>query len=424
MVALVAAATLLALPPASAADPGLANVPPFIDAMDGIMANGSAWDPDPANWPHAAKISVRDSPVGETVARVKVRIEGKGDPINQRIPQQTCMMTDDSGSMAWNDPNNMRVQAMQSYIDKLQAPDEIAHGAYSATLPSGQLSEIRQTLTTNYPGAKANIGQYVSSGGTPIGDGLWSCNEEMIPKKKAGYVWAITHLTDGCFNSEQHDHTVEVNRMVSENIRLYNIGLYPDPNSADRTQCEPSLISWSQQTGGKYYYTQNPNDLPLTMGQIYNDIAQSLSNDVAGKPPKTGAPMLNFKLTNDIEVVPNSFRCDSTSCTVPTPSNPASIIPGNKGLKLEWNAPVTELRIKQYWQVEFGVRAYSAGPQVKVNDIAQSFVEYDRYDGSPGGSDVLEQMYVEVSPNPCSPNCLARVEVAPASASLRIGETQ
>jgi hypothetical protein len=370
-------------------------VPPFIDAMDGIMIKGAKWDPDPNNWPHSTTITVKGAQYGVSEARVKLRIEGKGDPIKQRLPQQTCLMTDDSGSMAWNDPNNMRVQGMQFYIDQLTAPDEISHGAFSAYLPSGQLAEIRQTLTTNYQGAKGTIGNYVSSGGTPIGNGLGVCNDEVIPKKKAGFAWAIIHLTDGCRNSETRDPNVEVNRMVTEGVKLFNIGLYPDPNSADKAQCEPQLIQWSQQTGGKYYWVRNPNDL----AQVYQDIANSMQNDVAGKPPKTGAPMVNMKITTDIEVVPNSFICDSTSCTTPLPSNPAVIINGNKGLKMEWNAPVKELRIKQYWQIEFGVRSYKIGKQIKVNDVAQSFVEYDRYDGSPGGSDVFEQLYVDVTPD-------------------------
>ncbi|HLF06475.1 MAG TPA: vWA domain-containing protein, partial [Thermoplasmata archaeon] len=363
--------------------------------MDGIQIKGQAWNADPTLWPHSATITVKGAQYGVSEARVKMRIEGKGDPIKQKVPQQTCLMTDDSGSMAWNDPNNMRVQGMNTYIDQLSAPDEISHGAFSAYLPSNQLSEIRQTLTTGYQAAKGTIGNYVSSGGTPIGNGLWSCNEEIIPKKKTGFVWVIIMLTDGCYNSETQDHTAQVNRMVAEGIKLFDIGLYPDPNSSDKQLCEPDLISWSQQTGGKYYWVRNPADL----AQVYIDIANSLTNDVAGKPPKTGSPMLRFKMLNDIEVVPNSFICDSTSCTAPIPSNPAIIIANNRGILMEWNAPVKELRIKQYWQIEFGVRSYKIGKQIKVNDIAQSFVEYDRYDGSPGGSDVFEQLYVDVNPD-------------------------
>jgi hypothetical protein len=75
------------------------------------------------------------------------------------------------------------------------------------------------------------------------------------------------------------------------------------------------------------------------------------------------------------------------------------IIANNKGILLEWNAPVKELRIKQFWQVQLEVRSYKIGKQIKVNDVAQSFVEYDRYDGSPGGSDTFEQLYVDVSPD-------------------------
>src|SRR3990172_5515490 len=54
-------------------------VPPFIDAMDGIMIKGATWDPDPANWPHSTSITVKGAAYGISEARVMIRIEGKGD---------------------------------------------------------------------------------------------------------------------------------------------------------------------------------------------------------------------------------------------------------------------------------------------------------------------------------------------------------
>ncbi|HLF07441.1 MAG TPA: vWA domain-containing protein [Thermoplasmata archaeon] len=371
------------------------SIPPYIDALDGTMMKGAAWSTDPSTWPHTATIAVKGAAYGQQEARVKLRIEGKGDPIKQNVPQQTILVTDDSGSMTTNDPNNMRVSAMDYYIDQLAAPDEIGIVWYAdrGLCPQigGPCAETRVALSSNYQGAKAGKGAWNSQGGTPIFYGFQFANDELIPKVKQGFSWAVIHLTDGCFNTGGSPQT-EVDRMTTAKVRLYNIGLYPDPNSNDKAACEPQLQQWSQQTGAKYYWVQNPNDLQ----QVYQDIANSLSSDTAGKPPKSGVPMLNLKITDDIEVVPQSFVCDSSLCSAPNPSNAPVIVPNNKGLKLEWNAPVTELKIKQVWQVEFGVRSYTTGRQIKVNDIAQSYVEYDRYDGSPGGSDVFEQLYVDV----------------------------
>jgi hypothetical protein len=370
------------------------SVPPFIDAMDGIMIKGASWNADPALWPHTATVTVKGANYGVQEARVKLRIEGKGDPVGSSVPQQTALVTDDSGSMSSNDPNNIRVAGMDTYIDQLSPPDEVSVTMYSSTYRCvnnvcNPPAELRVSLTTNYQGAKQNKGQWNSTGGTDTWSGLKLGLDDLIPKKKTGFSWNVIHLTDGCWNGANNPQQ-QVDRMAQESIKMWNIGLFPNP-----TGCEQDLIAWSQQTGGKYYWAQSAADLQ----QVYKDIAQGLKSDIAGRPPKTGAPMIQFKLTNDIEVIPGSFVCDSATCTAANPTNLPTIVPNNKGLKLEWAKPVNELRIKQYWQLEFGVRCYTVGKQIKVNDLAQSFVEYDRYDGTPGGSDVFEQLYVDVTPD-------------------------
>ena len=366
-------------------------VEPYIDALDCIETKGTTPcdNQDTSQWPHSATIAVKGAQYGETKAVVKLRIEGKGDPIKKSRPQQTILVTDDSGSMQWNDPNNMRFDANKFYVDQLQIPDEIGFVIYADKLPNGQYAELRQPLTTNYQQAKN--GMYGNSnGGTPMIYGLRTANDELIPKKKPGFAWAIIHLTDGCYNTGG-DPQPQVDRMVNAQILMFNIGLYPDPNSGDKANCEPDLQKWSQQTGGKYYWVQNPADL----AQVYKDIAQALSQDTAGTPPKSGAPMITFQLTNDISVVPNTFGGSANN----KPTSPAAIVPNNRGLRLEWQAPVKELKIGQNWEVFFQIESFTIGKDIKVNDVSRSYVEYDRYDGSPGGSDKFEQLTVTVNPD-------------------------
>jgi hypothetical protein len=369
------------------------DVPPYIDAQDGIQTKGIAWNADPALWPHTATVALKGSAQGQQEARVKLRIEGKGDPVSQSGPQQTCLLMDDSGSMSSNDPNNIRFDGGKTYIDQLTAPDEVCVVFFPKGSPPAQPAEVIQGLTTNYQSARGAMVHCQGSGscslsGTPMFDAFRVGNDELIPKKKTGFSWVHILLTDGCWNTGG-DPQPEVDRAVAAGLRIFAIGLFPNGGGG----CDQDLIDWAAQGNGKYYHVTNPNDLI----QVYQEIAKAIKSDVAGKKPASGAPMITFKMTNDIEVVPNSFVCDSPLCTMPTPSNNPSIVPNNKGLKLEWNNPADVVRIKQYWQVEFGVRSYVAGTQIKVNDVAQSFVEYDRYDGTPGGSDVFEQVYVNVN---------------------------
>lgn len=365
------------------------NVEPYIDALDCIEMRGLGVcsNPDTGAWSHSASIAVKGSKYGETQAMIKLRIEGKGDPVSKPMPQQTILITDDTGSMVWNDPNNMRFDGAKFYVDLLQVPDEVGFGIFSTAIQGN--AELRSPLTTNYQSAKNGMyGQSV--GATPLGDGYKIANDELIPKKLPKFVWAIIALTDGCFNAGI-DPQLEVDRMINEQIKLFNIGLYPDPNSPDKQQCEPNLQKWSQQTMGKYYWVQNVSDL----NNVYKDIRNTLIQDTAGTPPKGGAPMITFQLMNDISVVPRSFK----GSTNYNPTNPAAIVPNNRGLRLEWATPIKELKIGQVWEVSFNVESFETGTGRKVNDVSRSFVEYDRFDGSPGGSDKFEQLTLNIEPD-------------------------
>jgi hypothetical protein len=365
------------------------NIEPYIDAMDCIEMRGVGIcnNPDTSGWPHTATITVKGAQYGETQATVKLRIEGKGDPLNISVPQQTMLVTDDSGSMVWNDPNNLRFDAGKLYTTLVTLPDEIGFVIYADTLPNNQYTDMRSPLTTNYQSVQN--GMYGSSNGaTPMIYAFQTANDELMVKKKQGFSWNIIHLTDGCYNTGG-DPQPQVDRMVNEQIRLFDIGLYPDPNSQDKLNCEPNLIKWSQQTNGMYFWVQNPSQL----NDVYRNISKMIKQDIAGKSPKNGAPMITFQLDKDIAVVPRSFRGSVNY----NPTSPSAIGPNNRGLRLEWQAPIKELKISQYWEVSFNIESWETGLNRKVNDVSRSYVEYDRYDGSPGGSDKFELLVVNVN---------------------------
>lgn len=115
---------------------------------------------------------------------------------------------------------------------------------------------------------------------------------------------------------------------------------------------------------------------------------------IAGKPPKSGVPMVTFQLTNDISVVPSSFKGD-TNCV---PTSPAMIVPNNRGLSLEWATPVQELKIMQVWRVMFEIESYTTGNNIAVNVMGnKSSVKYDEYGVYPGGIDHFEQINLNVN---------------------------
>ncbi|MCK5560961.1 MAG: VWA domain-containing protein, partial [Thermoplasmata archaeon] len=57
---------------------------------------------------------------------VLLELKGSGMPWEEFKPQDTVFIIDSSGSMAWNDPNYIRLNAVSNYIDNLDEEDRVA----------------------------------------------------------------------------------------------------------------------------------------------------------------------------------------------------------------------------------------------------------------------------------------------------------
>jgi hypothetical protein len=57
---------------------------------------------------------------------IKLELEGAGVAWEEFMPQDTVFIIDSSGSMSWNDPNYIRLNATRDYIDKLTDEDRVA----------------------------------------------------------------------------------------------------------------------------------------------------------------------------------------------------------------------------------------------------------------------------------------------------------
>lgn len=57
---------------------------------------------------------------------VHLELKGSGMPWEELKPQDTVFIIDNSGSMAWHDPNNLRLNATRDYIDNLTDDDRVA----------------------------------------------------------------------------------------------------------------------------------------------------------------------------------------------------------------------------------------------------------------------------------------------------------
>ncbi|HLF06125.1 MAG TPA: hypothetical protein VI893_02935, partial [Thermoplasmata archaeon] len=172
------------------------EVPPFIDAMDGIAPDGTPFPLDPTTWNRSAPINERNTSSGVTEARIKLRMEGKGDPIRVSFPQQTVLVADNSAAIAVSDPSSMRCDGQRTYLDQVTVPDEISVVSFNG---SGSLDG---PLSTDFQGMKQLV-RCFASGAANLSDGLRIGLDELIPKKKESYRWSMIVLTGGCRDSNR-----------------------------------------------------------------------------------------------------------------------------------------------------------------------------------------------------------------------------
>ncbi|HLF06403.1 MAG TPA: Ig-like domain-containing protein, partial [Thermoplasmata archaeon] len=391
--------------------------PPFLEGLDGIVTKGGNWSIDPANWTRTAAIKVRGSVGGETEARVKIRVEGKGSPAFVYPSQQTVIAIQDSGAMATNDPAKERVDGAATYIDQMRNASQVSVIRFPRDNNNAPVLLIG--LTANYSAAKnvLNPATFNNTGSTPLRDALHMANNVLATNRLPGFTQNIVLMSNGCATIGGSAWP-EVNRSKNESIRVFTVGLYEGNGSTQKQQCEPTMRSWANATGGTYLWMRNATEVV----QVHTEVERLLT-DIAGLPPGGGSAMVSVKMTDDIEVVPGSWVCDAGKCADPAPDNASGIQNGNKGIFINWSAPASSVRVGEVWQVEFGVHSYTLGTGVKVNDAAVSRVRYTGYDGSTGKVDKIEQLLVDVS-TVCPSVCVDRVEIAPSAWPMKIGETK
>ncbi|RLI82204.1 hypothetical protein DRP04_04485 [Archaeoglobales archaeon] len=195
---------------------------------------------------------------------------GAGKAINVDV----ALVIDSSGSMSWNDPNDLRKSAAKYFVDLLGIGDWVAVVDFDEDVVVWKhLTNITSPAVKNE--IKAAIDKVDSSGMTNIGGGLlYGFNE--LNSKQTGNRKAAILLTDGFHNTGIHPNQV-VPKYKEKGWPIYTIALTGD---ADK-----DLLKWiASETGGKYIKAEKAEDLL----EIYNDLKrivkkQSTVQKVSGK---------------------------------------------------------------------------------------------------------------------------------------------
>jgi uncharacterized protein YycO len=197
---------------------------------------------------------------------------------------------DSSGSMGWNDPQNIRRSASKTLIDALSTDDQVAVVDFDSGV------RVWQTLTKDKLAAKTGIDRVNSSGGTNIGIGVYASIQQILSRGLYENK-VIILLTDG-----QGSYSNSYTQLASANgIVIHTIGLGSGVNR--------SLLSGiASGTGGNYYQVSHASQLI----DVFNEIRdETLDTDGDGLPDYAETNGMRIGLGFKIYTDPNVKDSDA-----------------------------------------------------------------------------------------------------------------
>jgi len=311
-------------------------------------------------------------PPWNEIAQITVTVKGAGYPVVEEIPQDVIFQLDVSGSMSTSDPTNLRVDAVQAYIDGMRVSDRasvigfnsiawvVANRPLTYTDPPGKVLLKGDADTLRFANGATNIDAALQLGND------WLITYGTDPTRARVEIL----LTDGvctvgippCPNTNNL-----INQAVAEGIVIYTIGLNVS-GGVDR----PYLENIATRTGGKYYEATTAQDLLW----IYKEIGTRI-NRTAGVDPDLAdnIPLIEDDAAPYLTVLANSFYDPATGA----PRPPSSITPMGDRTRIQWSVP--RILINETWSVRYSVTSTRLG----VQDVAlhpDARVAYRRWDGS------------------------------------------
>src|SRR3990170_81687 len=201
-----------------------------------------------------------------------------------RIDQDVILAIDSSGSMDWNDPDNLRISSAKEYVDHLRCPDRIAIVDFDsdawltkrnlgASYQQHHMIQPGHECTPSFDEVKLDLDTIDSSGSTNSGAALKVANDEFQAYGDHRHQWVTILLTDGrnTYPSEQQSDAqalAESLRAAGLGVVIYTIGLYE--GGAPANLDEQLLINIAENTGGTYYAAATPEDIRWIYLEIAN----------------------------------------------------------------------------------------------------------------------------------------------------------
>ena len=291
---------------------------------------------------------------------VTLNVEGKGDPNSSHAPVDVILVIDVSGSMVGEPLADEKVAA-NSFIDQMSSStDQVGVVSFD------HIITLRQTLTTDFAAAKAQINALTDGGTTNFGDAVQAASDELNGvRHRSNAAKVMIFMSDGEPNEPwaQDPPTYAVTKATAakaSGIRIYTIGL---------GAFDPTVLQQMASSIDYYYAAPTSDDLSA----IYAQIAATFSN-VAGQNAT-----MHIKLASNIRLVENSWSIAPVS--------------DNNGI---YGFNIGSLDIGATWALSFKIKvaslaygngnpfttsAMAANNQVFIFDQSESNYTYVNYAG-------------------------------------------
>ncbi|MBN1781254.1 VWA domain-containing protein [bacterium] len=187
-------------------------------------------------------------------------------PVRSQVPAGTGndvvlgFILDSSGSMQTNDPNNIRISAVQQIVDQLSGSEKVFVVDFdedAVWLNPSEWSNWDRNLL------KARLNRIDSRGGTNIGKGLQKLREALEAAGQQNARGAVFLLTDG-----KGSYSNEADWFQARHLPVYTVSYKDYASSA-------LLSEIADATGGLYLKADNEGEIVASFTQILNEILGS-----------------------------------------------------------------------------------------------------------------------------------------------------
>lgn len=213
---------------------------------------------------HFSKYVLLDKKKLDEIWNVEIKVSD--GTVDSSLPIDLAFVIDGSGSMTWNDSQNIRYEAAIELIDQLNKSDRVAVIGFDND------ATVCSKFTLDKSISKNAVYDTFTDGGTSVYNGIITANE-LYKEQPRNSIKKMIVLTDGEDNG-YYNYSPIIEESKSLGITIYTVGL----GNVD----EELLKSIAESTGGNYYNASFASDLIDEFENAKEDIDLSVDTDGDG----------------------------------------------------------------------------------------------------------------------------------------------